>query len=286
MLGRGEVRRQRSSLPIAGGILPILFVALLASGLVTAQETGNRGQPFVAPQYLVHATGHGTTGGPVKDDWYFLFPREPQNGTLELPDGWGGTFTYSIDRYEGPFTTPKEVCEAAYRMGAGNAVFRAWNSNKSFDCAGSRGTGVLTKVGAWWRARTTTQKVVIVAVSLVLAWWLWGAVTAGATAGLSAMAAAAPGWLTALAGDFATTWAAGAAEGVINVAVQAAARALWNGCQSFLLQRAGQAAATVTAEVTASLMLELLNVKLVEQGLRAWTMPELQAVLRSLGVIR
>ncbi|HSD57809.1 MAG TPA: hypothetical protein VLB04_06475, partial [Methanotrichaceae archaeon] len=44
-------------------------------------------KPFSKPQYWLHATGHGTMDGPRTDDWWFLFPQQPQNGRLELPDG-------------------------------------------------------------------------------------------------------------------------------------------------------------------------------------------------------
>jgi len=51
--------------------------------------------------------------GPRTDDWWFLNPNQPKNGFIELPDGEGGTFTYSIDQSMGPFSTPREVCSAA-----------------------------------------------------------------------------------------------------------------------------------------------------------------------------
>jgi len=70
-------------------------------------------KPFSQPQYLLHATGHGTMDGPRPDDWWFLNPNQPKNGFIELPDGMGGTFTYSIDQYQGPFNTPRVVCAAA-----------------------------------------------------------------------------------------------------------------------------------------------------------------------------
>ncbi|MBI5834247.1 MAG: hypothetical protein HZB16_18280 [Armatimonadetes bacterium] len=56
-------------------------------------------------QRLVHATGHGTMNGPVKDDFWMMVKGEPRGGnSIELPDGMGGTFGYSLDQVEGPFT--------------------------------------------------------------------------------------------------------------------------------------------------------------------------------------
>ena len=83
---------------------------------------------------MLHATGHGTYNGPVKDDWLFLFPNHPNDkGGIELPDGTGGTFGYSIDYYSGPYNTPREVC-AACGSKIGNGSMSAWNSWNSFRC--------------------------------------------------------------------------------------------------------------------------------------------------------
>lgn len=90
-------------------------------------------KPFSTPQYLVHATGHGTIDGPRTDDWWFLYPQAPQNGALSLPDGTGGTFTYSIDQSSGPFNSPREVCNAAAGK-VGDSSLGAWNSQDSFSC--------------------------------------------------------------------------------------------------------------------------------------------------------
>jgi hypothetical protein len=90
-------------------------------------------KPFGQPQYLNHATGHGTMDGPRDDDWYFLFPNAPTNGGLALPDGMGGTFGYSIDYSGGPYNTPSEVC-AAVPSAAAEGTFSAWNSSASFNC--------------------------------------------------------------------------------------------------------------------------------------------------------
>jgi hypothetical protein len=55
-------------------------------------------------QWLVHATGHGTYSGRVKDDLWMMVLGEPRNGGVEIPDGMGGTFGYSVDQQDGPFT--------------------------------------------------------------------------------------------------------------------------------------------------------------------------------------
>jgi hypothetical protein len=98
-------------------ILIIFFVAsLIFLQLACSQPADDNSvwdKPFGSPQYLLHATGHGTMDGPRTDDWWFLNPNQPKNGFIELPDGEGGTFTYSIDQALGPFNTPREVCAAA-----------------------------------------------------------------------------------------------------------------------------------------------------------------------------
>lgn len=130
----------------------ILFVAIIALvlSMVSCEPSSTRSDnqansgggpawnaewdsPFGTPQYLVHATGHGTVNGPVTDDWYFLFPNPPTDGKLELPDGMGGTFTYSIDYSAGPYNTPSAVC-AAVPSAAAEGTFTAWNHNFSFSC--------------------------------------------------------------------------------------------------------------------------------------------------------
>jgi hypothetical protein len=91
--------------------------------------------PFSKPQYLLHATGHGTMGGPVKDDWWFLFPGQPKEGSIELPDGSGGTFTYSIDQTSGPFSTPRAACQAASSAIGKSVSLSEWGSSQSFTCS-------------------------------------------------------------------------------------------------------------------------------------------------------
>lgn len=98
-------------------VLVILFVtSLIFLPLACSQPPDSISvwdKPLGSPQYLLHATGHGTMDGPRTDDWWFLNPNQPKNGFIELPDGMGGTFTYSIDQSMGPFNTPREVCSAA-----------------------------------------------------------------------------------------------------------------------------------------------------------------------------
>jgi hypothetical protein len=98
-------------------ILIIFFVTSLTllqlAGSQPADENSIWDKPFSSPQYLLHATGHGTMDGPRSDDWWFLHSNQPKNGFIELPDGMGGTFTYSIDQALGSFNTPREVCAAA-----------------------------------------------------------------------------------------------------------------------------------------------------------------------------
>jgi hypothetical protein len=56
-------------------------------------------------QWVVHATGHGTMDGGVKDDRWMTLNTPPDEGkhTFLLPDGMGGTFGYSYDKGGGPF---------------------------------------------------------------------------------------------------------------------------------------------------------------------------------------
>jgi hypothetical protein len=58
---------------------------------------------FVRPQFLVHATGMGTTDGPRKLDQWMTLDSAPQGGRFTISDGGGGTFGYSCDQVVGPF---------------------------------------------------------------------------------------------------------------------------------------------------------------------------------------
>ncbi len=65
-------------------------------------------------QWLVHATGHGTYSGPVKDDFWLMITAKPneERKSFELPDGMGGTFGYSYDKIAGPFTDNYQLVPA------------------------------------------------------------------------------------------------------------------------------------------------------------------------------
>ena len=119
------------------GLALVICMAILAGTPGSSQSDDQSkvwDKPFGSPQYLLHATGHGTMDGPRKDDWLFLYPNQPKNGFIELPDGMGGTFTYSIDNFSGPFNTPREVC-AAVGGRSSDKSFSEWNSGKSFTCS-------------------------------------------------------------------------------------------------------------------------------------------------------
>jgi len=77
---------------------------MLAHGKVPVKRFG--------AQYLVHATGHGTYSGPVKDDHWMMVTNQPQNGGVTIPDGTGGTFGYSVDQVQGPFTDSLTLAKA------------------------------------------------------------------------------------------------------------------------------------------------------------------------------
>ena len=90
--------------------------------------------PFSAPQYLIHATGHGTMDGPRDDDWWFLYGAAPSaDGKLELPDGSGGTYGYATNYQSGPYQTPREVCSAAGGQ-FGERAINAHPYGDSFRC--------------------------------------------------------------------------------------------------------------------------------------------------------
>ena len=69
-------------------------------------------------QWLVHATGHGTYDGSVKDDLWMMVATglNTQNKTFTKPDGSGGTFGYSYDQALGPFTESYALLEAMRRV--------------------------------------------------------------------------------------------------------------------------------------------------------------------------
>lgn len=94
-------------------------------------------KPFRNPQYLIHATGHGTTSGNVVDDFYFLYTTPPDaQGNFLIPDGSGGTFGYSSDYHSGPYTTPRQVCSVVAGRLPNTQSWAEWNYSDYFDCTG------------------------------------------------------------------------------------------------------------------------------------------------------
>lgn len=65
-------------------------------------------------QWLVHATGHGTYSGPVKDDLWMMIASRPNEATRSfvIPDGMGGTFGYGYDKMAGPFSDSYQLAAA------------------------------------------------------------------------------------------------------------------------------------------------------------------------------
>lgn len=157
--GRPCWRRRHASAALR--LVAVCAPALAALSLVsTARAAGSPyDTPFAQPQYLIHATGHGTTQGGVKDDLYMLYPQEPSgaNGSFTLPDGSGGTIGYSSDFHTGPLGTPRAVCQAAQSRGLSpDTDWAAWDSNDDFTCtaligappsATAGGGGAATGVG-------------------------------------------------------------------------------------------------------------------------------------------
>jgi len=75
-------------------------------------------------QWLVHAIGHGTIDGDVKDDRWMLLttaptpdPKNPGQATFTLSDGWGGTVGYRCDKWEGPYRDNYGLARAMKRLG-------------------------------------------------------------------------------------------------------------------------------------------------------------------------
>ena len=122
---------RRRAFGAAGAAFALLLIGV---ALVLADDLD---KPFAYAQYLVHATGHGTTSGGVADDRYMLLNSEPDaNGHFVLPDGSGGTFGYSSDFHAGPFLTPRAVCDAAAARGLPDQTWTVgYDYNTSFNCA-------------------------------------------------------------------------------------------------------------------------------------------------------
>jgi len=82
------------------GIAALVVAPVMTGGPARAQSN----DPFSAPQYLIHATGHATRSGPVVDDTLVLLPEAPDDdGTFASADGNGGLFHWSSDFHAGPF---------------------------------------------------------------------------------------------------------------------------------------------------------------------------------------
>ncbi len=114
---RGASRHRRLIDVAASGAL--VFLLMTGSVQVVHADIG-LDSPFSAPQYIVHAIGHGTTSGGVADDFYTLLNGPPDaNGRYTIPDGSGGTIGYQSDFHAGPFNTPRGVCDAAAARGLG-----------------------------------------------------------------------------------------------------------------------------------------------------------------------
>ncbi|MCC7494025.1 MAG: hypothetical protein IT204_16830 [Fimbriimonadaceae bacterium] len=76
----------------------------LGAEIAALAAAGKLPRKVFGKQWLVHATGHGTYYGPVKDDLWMMVGSEPKNGGVTIPDGDGGTFGYSVDQVAGPFS--------------------------------------------------------------------------------------------------------------------------------------------------------------------------------------
>jgi hypothetical protein len=73
-------------------------------------------KPFSNPLNLIHITETATMHGPAKKDVYILDQRTPKDGVLLTADGSGGWFINKASINDGPFNTPREVCNAVKRI--------------------------------------------------------------------------------------------------------------------------------------------------------------------------
>ncbi|MBI3921959.1 MAG: hypothetical protein HY318_11130, partial [Armatimonadetes bacterium] len=94
----------------------------LAANIAALREVNKNITPrkTFKEQWLVHATGHGTYSGPVKDDMWMSITSKPNEAkkTFEIPDGMGGTFGYGYDKIIGPFTDNYQMVPALKRLSA------------------------------------------------------------------------------------------------------------------------------------------------------------------------
>lgn len=107
---------------ICRSILALVLVSSILLSPASSQYTAfNWDKAFSKPQYLLHSTSwteimdSGSVLGPYQDDTWFLYTNKPEGGKIDIPKQ-GGKTTYSIDEISGPWTTPREVCQAANLM--------------------------------------------------------------------------------------------------------------------------------------------------------------------------
>lgn len=94
---------------------------ILAERKITPRRT-------FSPGKLVHATGHGTYSGPVKDDMWLFVPAgavHPDGQGMTLPDGMGGTFGYSIDFASQEVQSNYELSPVLRQLVSGNSELKS-----------------------------------------------------------------------------------------------------------------------------------------------------------------
>ncbi len=97
---------------LRAGLLACFALLLGATGLAQ-DDTFDWDQEFPYPVYVVHISMTGTMYGPQERDVYILFPSPPdENGILLTADGSGGFFINEAELFGGPYSTPREVCNA------------------------------------------------------------------------------------------------------------------------------------------------------------------------------
>ncbi len=96
-------------------------------------ENGIVPKKYFGKQWLVHATGHGTYSGPVVDDHWMMVGSAPQGGRVVIPDGLGGTFTYSVDQPAGPFEDSVTLAKALEQRGLKSIRIYAQDRSVSAD---------------------------------------------------------------------------------------------------------------------------------------------------------
>lgn len=106
----GSPARRRRLLAVLTLLLALL--ALLATRPSQAQ-TPNWDAPFRTPLYVLHVSESSSQYGPVQRDDYILHTALPdENGTVLVADGYGGVYINRAELFGGPFSTPRQVCEA------------------------------------------------------------------------------------------------------------------------------------------------------------------------------